>query len=132
VSERTGHEAAWGAVHESLPARWCVGHPSYDPGVVRSDGYRGAWSVTARGPHPGRGKAPQTVTGTGVDEIEALQDLVDRLTGVPKPDGGRLDELRRRLRLAYVEGAETWAVDTLGRTLSSDELGRVLGSYTGS
>ena len=57
-----GREAAWHAVHDALPARWCVGHGSYDPGVVRPDGYRGAWTVTARGAHPGRGKAPQSVT----------------------------------------------------------------------
>jgi hypothetical protein len=34
--------AAWDAVHEALPARWCVGRPSFDPGTVRPDGYRGA------------------------------------------------------------------------------------------
>lgn len=36
----------------------------------------------------------------------ALRDLDDRLRGVPKPDGGRLEELRRRLRQAYFEAAE--------------------------
>jgi hypothetical protein len=43
----------------------------------------GAFSVTARGPHPGRGKAPVTVSGTGEDEAAALHDLNDRLRGVP-------------------------------------------------
>ena len=99
MTERS-RDAAWDAVHEALPARWCVGQPSYDPGALRSDGYRGAWSVTARGPHPGRGKAPQTVKGIGEDEAAALRDLDDRLRGVPKPKGTRLDELRQRLRLA--------------------------------
>lgn len=77
-----------------------------------SDPLTRRWSVTARGPHPGRGKIPQTVTGTGEDETAALRDLDDQLRGVPKPDGTRLDELRRRLRLAYVEGAEDWARGT--------------------
>lgn len=124
-------EAAWDAVHEALPARWCVGMPSFDPGVVRPDRYRGAWSVTARGPHPGRGKTPQTLTGTGADEVAALRDLDDRLRGVPKPHGGRMDELRARLRLAYVDGAESWAIANLGRPLDRAELGRIIGRYVG-
>ena len=83
------------------------------------------------GAHPGRGKAPQTVTGTGDDATAALRDLDDRLRGVPKPDGGRMDELRRRLRLAYVDGAEEWARENVGRRLTTDELGRVIGRYVG-
>jgi hypothetical protein len=62
----------------------------------------------------GRGKLPQTVTGTGEDEIAALRDLDDRLRDVPQPDGSQMDELRRRLRLAYVEGAEEWSRRELG------------------
>jgi len=107
-------EAAWDAVHETLPALWRVGPVTYDPGVLRSDGHVGAFSVTARGPHPGRGKVPVTVSGIGVDETAALCDLDDRLRGVPKPDGTLLDELRRRLRLAYVDGAEEWSGKTAG------------------
>ncbi len=95
---------------------------TYDPGRPRSP-----WSVTARGPDPGRGKAPQTVTGTGDDATAALRDLDDRLRGIPKPDGGRMDELRRRLRLAYVDGAEEWTVANVGRRMTTDELGRVIG-----
>jgi hypothetical protein len=76
-------EAAWEAVHEALPARWEVGPVTYDPG-------RRLWCVTARGPHPGRGKIPTTVAGTGADEFAALHDLDDRLRGVPKPDGSLL------------------------------------------
>jgi len=55
-----GHarEHARDAVHEALPARWLVGPVISDPGVLRSDEQLGAFSVTARGPHPGRGKAP--------------------------------------------------------------------------
>jgi len=56
----------------ALPAGWRVGPPTYDPGVVRADGQLGAFSVTARGPHPGRGTLPETVTGTGDDELGAL------------------------------------------------------------
>jgi hypothetical protein len=81
-------DAAWDAPWEAVPARWTIGPITYDPG-------RHAFSVTARGPHPGRGKAPVTGSGTGEDEAAALRDLDDRLRGVPKPDGTRLDELRR-------------------------------------
>jgi hypothetical protein len=121
---RDAREAAWDAVHEALPARWHVGQPSYDPGGPH-------WSVTARGPHPGRGKAPVTVSGKGEDEAAALRDLDDRLRGVPKPDGTQLDELRRRLRFAYVDGAEEWTRQNVGRGLTRDELGRVIVRYVG-
>jgi SnoaL-like domain len=60
-----------------------------------------------------------------------LRDLDDRLRGVPKPDGTRLDELRRGLRLAYVDGAEEWTRQNVGRGLTRDELGRVIGRYVG-
>ena len=69
--------------------------------------------------------------GTGEDETAALRDLDDRLRGVPKPNGTRLEELRQRLRLAYVDGAESWAIENLGRGLDRDELGRVIGRYVG-
>jgi hypothetical protein len=122
-----GREAAWDAVHEALPARWAVGPPTYDPGVVRTDGQLGAFSVTARGPHPGRGKHPETVTGTGEDEVSALRDVEDQLLDVPQPDGGRMNALRRRLRLAYVEGgAEAWGINNRGRIPTSEELGRAI------
>jgi hypothetical protein len=48
-----------------LPDGWHVGPMSWDPGSHR-------WSVTARGPHPGRGKAPETVTGRAEDELAAF------------------------------------------------------------
>lgn len=106
------------------PARWHVGPVTYDPGVR-------AWSVTARGPHPGRGKAPETVTGTGEDEAAALRALDDRLRGVPRPDGGRIDELRRRLRLAYIEGAEEWSRTDARRGLTTLELAGLIRRYDG-
>ncbi len=82
--------------------------------------------MTARGPHPGRGKAPQTVTGTGDDKIAALRDLDDRLRGVPKPDGGRMEELRRRLRLGLVDGAEEYSRIHTQRGLTAAELEAVV------
>ena len=109
----------WNALYDAVPARWHVGKPSFDPG-------RGAWSVTAWGPTPRRGKSQQSVSGTGDDEAAALRDLNDRLRGVPKPNGGRMDELRRRLRMAYMEGAEASSQENVGRGLTTEELGRVI------
>jgi hypothetical protein len=71
------------------------------------------------------------VTGTGPDEVAALHDLDDRLRGVPKPEGGRLEELNRRLRQAYVTGAEEESREREGRGLTEEELERVLGHYPG-
>lgn len=60
-------------VLERLPDRWALGPTSYDdPGTRR-------WRYTARGPHPGRGKYPETVAGTGEDELAAMVDLRNRL-----------------------------------------------------
>lgn len=101
-------EAGWERVHEALPARWQVGPPGYSPADH-------LWHVTAIGPHPGRGKMPRTVTGAGEDETAALRDMDDRLRGALQPDGSRMDGLRRRLRLAYVQGANEWADAKLGR-----------------
>ena len=111
--------AAWGAVHEALPARWRVGPVTYDPGIP-------GFSVTAPGPHPGRGNVPQTVSGKGEDEAAALRDLDDRLRGVPQPNGSQMDAMRRRLRFAYVDGAEEWSRENVGRSLTDDELSGVL------
>jgi hypothetical protein len=85
---------AWDGLCEAVPARWHIGRPSSDPGCH-------AWSVTAWGPNPARGKSRQSVSGTGADEASALRDLHHRLRGVPKPSGGRMDDLRRRLRMAF-------------------------------
>ena len=114
------HEAAWSAVHEALPASWRVGPPSFSPADQH-------WSVTAFGQTHGRhGGPPISVTGIGEDEVAALRDLNDRLRGVPQPDGSRMDQLWRRARLAYVQGAqETWP------DMTADELGRVVTRYRG-
>jgi hypothetical protein len=55
-----------------LPDRWALGPTSYDSGT-------GRWTYSARGPHPGRGKYPETITGTGVDELAAMTDVRIRL-----------------------------------------------------
>jgi hypothetical protein len=86
-------EAAWFAVHEALPARWTVGLPSQHPST-------GIWTATAIGPHPGRGKQPEAVTGSGEDEGAALRDLAGHLEAIPRA-AGRLEELQRRQRLVY-------------------------------
>ena len=57
-----------------------------------------------------------------MDETAALADLDDRLRGVPQPDGSRMAERERRLRLAYLEGAEEWSRQTTGRGLTVGEL----------
>ena len=106
-------EAAWDAVQEALSARWCVGCPS--AGVVRPDGYRGAWSVAARGRRPGRGKAHRR--SQGPDEVAPLRELDDRLRG--RVDAGLGMVGRRRPRLAYVEGAEEGSRDNIGRSLTA-------------
>lgn len=79
-------EAAWDAVHEALPARWRIGPPGYDPGTHR-------WLVSAVGPHPGRGKLRQSVTGSGEDEAAALrrfrQAPASARRATPPPSHGR-------------------------------------------
>jgi hypothetical protein len=42
-----------------------------------------------------------------------------------------MDYLRQRLRLAYVQGADEWIVPNVGRRLTRDELGRVIGRSMG-
>lgn len=116
-------EAAWFAVHDALPAYWMVGPVTFDPG-------RPGYVVTARSPHPGRGKIPVSVSGAGRDEIGALVDLHGRLTGMPRPadDAVRREALNRRLRQAFYQGAEEAAAGS-GRPLSHLELERVIARY---
>jgi hypothetical protein len=115
---------AWDALYDSLPARWHIGKPSYEP-------ERAAWSATAWGPRPDRGEARQSVTGTGDTEVAALRDLDHRLRRVPRPNRGRLDDLRHRLRMAYVDGAEAFSREAFDRGLTTDELGRIIQRYEG-
>ena len=113
---------AWDALYDSLPGRWHIGKPSYDAGLA-------AWSVSAWGPRPGRGRAQRTVTGTGETEVAALRDLDARLRESPKPNHDWIEQLRRQLRMAYVEGAEAFSRETYDRALTTDELERVLRRY---
>ena len=55
-----------------LPDSWTVGPTFVDPET-------GRWTYTARGPHPGRGKAPERITGTGGSELAAMANLAVRL-----------------------------------------------------
>jgi len=118
-------EAAWFAVHDALPPGWRVGPATYGRG-------RHLWSVTARGSHPGRGKAPVTVIGSGEDELAAVGDLDARLRGAPRPgeDAARREALNRRLRLAFYQGA-TDEMARFGRTFDAADVRRVLGRYPG-
>lgn len=75
-----------------LPDRWALGPTSYDPGI-------GRWSYTARGPHPGRGKYPETITDIGEDELAAMTDLRIRLD--ERRRAAKLEAIDRRGRLAY-------------------------------
>jgi hypothetical protein len=115
----TDREAAWDAVREALPAGWTVGPPTYDPGV-------GGWSITARTVAATRLKRPQTVRGTGPDETAALLNVNDRLRGVPQPHGSRMAERERRLRVAYLEGAEEFSQESTRRVLTESELEGVI------
>jgi hypothetical protein len=63
-------------------------------------------------------------------QATALRDLDERLRG-RQDSGGYLDALRRRVRLAYVQGAEEWTRANIGRTMTPDELAGVLERYTG-
>lgn len=103
-----------------LPDGWRVGTASYDPGS-------GRWSITARGPHPGRGKKPETVTGSGEDELAAMTDLRIRLDEHRK--GQRLEEIDRRGRAAFLEGAEEQSRTVEGRPLTAYELDRITKRY---
>jgi hypothetical protein len=57
-----------------------------------------------------------------VDETAALRALDDRLRRVPQPNGSKLADMERRIRLANFEGAEQWSRETIGRPLTEGEL----------
>lgn len=60
-----------------------------------------------------------------------MRDLDDRLRGVLKSHGGRMEELRRRRRLAYIDEAEEWSLEHSGRRLTENELAGVIRRFTG-
>jgi hypothetical protein len=103
-----------------LPERWAVGPTSYHPGTRR-------WSITARGPHPGRGKAPETLRVTGEDELAAYADLRIQLDERRKAES--LDDIERRGRAAFLGGAEERSQTVEGRPSTADELERVTKWY---
>jgi hypothetical protein len=105
---------------ELLPYRWALGPTSYDPGI-------GRWSYTARAPHPGRGKMPETITGTGEDELAAMIDLRIRLAERQRDE--KLAEIDRCGRAAFLEGAEERSRTAEGRPLTAYELERVTKRY---
>ena len=115
---------AWGAVFDSLPARWHIRLPSYDA-------ERAAWSVTASGPGIAGGDASQSVSGTGDSEAAALRDLDSRLRSVPRPQLARMGELGHQLRMAFVDGAEALSRENFNRGLTSSELARIIRRYDG-
>lgn len=115
-------DEVWGRLHEAMPARWTVGHPSYDPG-------RPGWSISAVGPNRGRGKLPTFVSGLGDNELAAVRDLDARLRGEHAEGPRRLDEFRATLRLSYLAGAEEWAQAELQRRLTAHELERVVSRF---
>ena len=98
-------------VLELLPEWWVVGPTSYDPG-------NGRWSVTARGRHPGRGRYPETITGTGEDELAAMIDLRIRLD--ERRRDAKLAEIDRRGRAPFLEGAEERSRTVQGRLTAYD------------
>lgn len=57
-----------------------------------------------------------------MDETAALRALDDLLRGVPQPDGSRMAERERRIRLAYIDGAEERSREHTGRGLTQSEL----------
>ena len=81
-----------------------LGPTSYDPAP-------GAGPTRHVDPHPGRGKYPETITGTGEDELAAMIDL--RL---------QLDE-RRGDRLAPIDRLGSLGGSS-GRERSCSEFGR--------
>src|SRR5215204_6434845 len=94
-----------------------VDPPTYDAGV-------GAWSLTARTVAEAMSSGLRR-SGTGVDETAALRDLDDRLRPVPQPDGSRVAERERRLRLATSRGPRDGRENT-GRRLTASQLEGVL------
>lgn len=49
----------------------------------------------------------------------------------PRPVEGHRPEVNRRLRAAFVEGAEERSRETLGRGLTDEELRRIMRRYPG-
>ena len=70
---------------------------------------------------------PETITGTGEDELAVMIDLAIRLD--ERRRDGKLADIDRRGRLAYLEGAEERSQTAEGRPLTAYELVRVTKRY---
>jgi hypothetical protein len=94
---------------------WAVGPTSYDPGI-------GRWSYTARGPHPGRGKYPETITGTGEDELAAMprQGPGAVVVDLPRPLMDELIRLAVREDRDIVGQARRLVAEGIGRATRAD------------
>lgn len=104
-----------------LPDGWRVGSTSYDPGSRR-------WSITARAAPTGlRSRPPETITGSGEDELAAFAELRIRLD--ERRQRERLQHVAREGRLAFLEGAEQQSRASEGRALTTAELERVTRRY---
>jgi hypothetical protein len=112
-------ERAWDEIHELLPAGWRV------PTRASRDDASRRWQVTAIGPKVGgrRGPPPECLTVDGLEELTALIELVLKLRELGR--AGRMAELERRARVAYVAGAEEHSRRVLGRPLTTDETKRI-------
>ena len=73
------------------------------------------------------GQVPETITGTGEDELAAMTDLRIRLDERRRAE--KLAEIDRRGRAAFLEGAEERSRTVEGRPLTADELERVTKRY---
>ena len=104
------------AGQDALPAGWRLGELTFDPATEE-------YVVTAMASRPtGRGRPPErVVVGRGPDELAAVEALAEMLR----------DDLDRRLREAFIRGAEEDSMRRLGRGLTSEELERVLRRYPG-
>jgi hypothetical protein len=119
---RTDVDVAWEAVYDALPTTWQIGPITYPMQDV--------CHVMARGPNEGRGGLRQSIRGSGDCLLAALHDLERRLLARGDTEAQQ-EELIRRLRLAYVEGAESFSQFDRGRPLSTSELEGVLALFEG-
>jgi hypothetical protein len=84
-----------------------------------------------RRPGPFRVWASGTRTRIGRQGAATLNDVDDLKARAASPDLERREHLNKRLRAAFVGGAEEDTRRRLGRGLTPDELERVLWRYPG-
>ena len=119
----TPGERAWVDIHDLVPKWWRVGRPTYERG-------RDRWTVSAISrKYSGRLRAPATVTGEGEDELAALTDLVMKLRELRAIE--QRMAIEAKARAAYIGGAEDHSRATLGRSLTQDELKRIIARFAG-